>query len=68
MKIVPMKLIFIFICALCCNFGFAAPNPPPPIPPPPPGLPIDGGIFVLLVVALLFGLYKIQSYKKRATN
>lgn len=32
--------------------------PPPPAPPPPPGLPIDGGIVVLFIVALGYGVYK----------
>ena len=35
--------------------------PPPPAPPPPPGLPIDGGIVVLFILALCYGIYK--SYK-----
>ena len=42
---------------------FAAPNPPPPnngkAPPPPPGLPIDENITVLLISAVLFGMYVI---------
>jgi hypothetical protein len=32
--------------------------PPPPMPPPPPGLPVDGGIIALFMVALGFGIYK----------
>ena len=35
-------------------------TPPPPMPPPPPGLPIDGGIIALFVVALIYGVYKIN--------
>lgn len=33
-------------------------TPPPPMPPPPPGLPIDGGIVALFIIALSFGIYK----------
>jgi hypothetical protein len=35
-------------------------TPPPPMPPPPPGLPIDSGVLVLFVVALVYGVYKIN--------
>jgi len=43
----------------------------PPIPPPPlqPGLPIDGGLLILFLVGVLFGVYIIyQSQKKRLKN
>jgi hypothetical protein len=33
--------------------------PPPPPPPPPPGLAIDENIFILLSIAILFGVYII---------
>ncbi|MFP4844520.1 hypothetical protein [Winogradskyella sp. PE311] len=39
-------------------------TPPPPTPPPPPGLPIDGGMMVLFVVALVFGIIKTHSISK----
>ena len=43
-------------------------TPPPPMPPPPPGLPIDGGIVVLLfVTGLAFGIYKLIKNSKRLT-
>ena len=32
----------------------------PPPPPPPPGLPIDGGIMVLLAAGLFYGIKKIR--------
>lgn len=42
---------------------FAAPGaPPPPTPPPPPGLPIDGGIVLLLVVAICYGVYTVRKF------
>lgn len=39
-------------------------TPPPPIPPPPPGLPIDGNIVALIVVALVYGIYKVNKLRK----
>jgi ABC-type antimicrobial peptide transport system permease subunit len=40
-------------------------TPPPPMPPPPPGLPIDGGLLILFVVALLFGCYKAYKISRK---
>ncbi|WP_231743076.1 PID-CTERM protein-sorting domain-containing protein [Winogradskyella endarachnes] len=40
-------------------------TPPPPAPPPPPGLPIDTGIIVLFIVALIYGAYKIYNMPKK---
>lgn len=44
------------------------PPPPPQMQPfsgpPPPGLPIDNGLIILFIVALVFGIYKILKYKK----
>ncbi|MBU2937986.1 hypothetical protein KO494_00395 [Lacinutrix sp. C3R15] len=31
---------------------------PPPAPPPPPGLPVDAGVYVLLVIGLVYGVAK----------
>lgn len=41
--------------------------PPPPPPVPPPGLPIDNGIIVLIVLGLIYGVYKLVS-KGKASN
>ncbi len=38
--------------------SMAQETPPPPMPPPPPGLPIDGYIPVVLILAILYGLKK----------
>jgi len=59
-----MRLFLIFAGLLVCNLCSAAPDPPPPIPPP-VGLPIDSGVMVFFVISLLFGCYKIYTYKKR---
>ena len=40
-------------------------TPPPPMPPPPPGLPIDGGIAVLFVLALSLGIYKAYKISRK---
>lgn len=40
-------------------------TPPPPMPPLPPGLPIDGGIIALFVLALSYGAYKTYKFSKR---
>lgn len=40
----------------------AGSTPPPPTPPPPPGLPIDGSIMLLLVLALGSGYYLSKKY------
>lgn len=35
------------------------PPPPPPLPPPGSGVPIDGGIFLLLAAGLIYGSKKL---------
>ncbi|WP_092466084.1 PID-CTERM protein-sorting domain-containing protein [Winogradskyella thalassocola] len=59
-----------FASVLVFFVGFASmaqgATPPPPAPPPPPGLPIDGGIVVLFLLALCYGIYK--SYKLSHKN
>ena len=34
--------------------------PPPIPPPPPPGLPIDGGIFYLILAGIALGIKKLR--------
>ena len=49
----------------------AAPgDPPPPQPPPPPGFPLDGSVFLLLIISLTYGLFKLRQLKsnKKASN
>lgn len=62
MKIPPNRILnlLVFISASV----FAVPKgPPPPKAPPPPGLPIDGYVFLLLIIAVLYGFYKINNLK-----
>jgi len=39
--------------------------PVPPPPPPQPGLPIDGGLLILLLVGVLFGVYIIYKSQQQ---
>ena len=50
---------------MCSGFAFAKQGPPnPEYIPPPPGLPLDGGLYALIAISLIYGLYKIYSLKK----
>jgi hypothetical protein len=64
MKIVPNKIL-ILLAVLGTSFSaFAGPGNGPPQPGlPPPGLPIDNGIIALMMVAVIFGIYKIYQFK-----
>lgn len=46
-------ILFVFNNAVSVIQG-----PPPPAPPPPPGLPIDGAVIFVLILGLLYGIYK----------
>ncbi len=50
------SLLILMVCLSISVFGQA----PPPPPPPPPGLPIDGGIFFLLLAGLFYGAKKLK--------
>jgi len=56
-----------YIIAFCVSIiitlnGFCQAVPPPIPPPPPPGLPIDGGISLLFLAGIIFG---VKSYIKK---
>jgi len=66
MKTIASKFIFVTLYLLGVTIAFAAPKPPPPNykkPPSPPGLPIDENISVLVIMALLFGIYMIYRHQ-----
>jgi hypothetical protein len=63
MRIVPNKFLS-GLALLFTSFAFAGPTgPPPPQVPPPPGLPVDGGIVLLFLAAISYGIYKVYQYK-----
>jgi hypothetical protein len=71
MRVVPNKIIMLFVALFMLPiYTFSAPPPPPPgTVPPPPGSPIDGGLMILLLISLAFGIYKIYiSNIKKASN
>jgi hypothetical protein len=71
MKIVSDKFFafIIFLFGIASVFAGAKQAPPPPSRTgrgtPPMGTPINDGIYVLLVVAILFGLYVVYSNKTK---
>ena len=72
MKIVPNRIIIIlavFFLQQTTVFADAGP-PPPSTPPPPPGLPLDSGLVILVVISILFGIYKLNKIlnTKKASN
>ena len=68
MKFFKIVFFSVMIFVLGIFNAFAADIvPPSPTarrkPPPPPGLPIDENILILMLVALLFGIYIIYRFK-----
>ena len=62
MKIPPH--IIVIVLTLTGTSVFAGRiGPPPPRTPPPPGLPIDGNLVIMLIIALVYGGYKIYDLK-----
>lgn len=56
-KRILASILFVLISVVCTAQGGGL--PPPPQPPPPVGLPIDGGIFIGVFVALFYGGKKL---------
>jgi len=65
MKIQSKKIVASILFVLISFVCVAQSAPPPPTPPPPPGLPIDGGLSVLLGLGLFFGVKSILKSKKQ---
>jgi len=57
------KIKYLFVLAVIFTVvSISAQVVPPPIPPPPPpGLPIDGGVFFLLLSGIIYGVKKIKA-------
>jgi len=73
MKIIKTIFVAIFLTLINVSAVMAA-TPPAPmapsaVPPPPPGGAIDQNLFLLLIVALFFGVYTIYTYtiKRKAS-
>lgn len=65
-KLKLASILFLLVSFVCAAQETG--NPPPPMPPPPPGLPIDGSVTFMLVVGLIFGIYKVlKIYKPKET-
>jgi hypothetical protein len=59
------KIITILVTFFSIQVALAADpalQPPPPGPPPPPGMPIDGVLLMLFVLALVSGYYLSKKY------
>ena len=67
MNSIQTKNMFASIVSIFIGFVSMAQGstPPPPMPPPPPGLPIDGGIIALFVIALCYGAYKAFRFSRK---
>ncbi|NUY81416.1 hypothetical protein HUK80_10950 [Flavobacterium sp. MAH-1] len=74
MKFVPKttlaiqsKALLSLALTMVSGISLAAPNePPPPSPGPvPPGTPIDNGVILLVICAVVFGFYKIHQIKNK---
>jgi hypothetical protein len=58
MKNTQIKQSILAILVITLSNNIMAQGPPPP--PPPPGLPIDGGIFLLMSLAIGYAIKKIR--------
>ncbi|WP_372744441.1 PID-CTERM protein-sorting domain-containing protein [Lutibacter sp.] len=58
----PLKNIILFLLAsfLCVKTVSAQIVPPPPPPPPPKPLPIDGGLTLLILSGVIYGLFELR--------
>ncbi|MEO9570776.1 MAG: hypothetical protein ABJH82_13930 [Polaribacter sp.] len=53
------RILILFIIFLLPFIGIAQVVPAPAPPPPPPGLPVDGFMVALFLIAIIYGSVKI---------
>ena len=63
-----IKKIIAPVLFVLVTFKSFAQEPPPPGPPPPVGLPIDSGLIILMVVAVIYGVYIVLKLNKAKTS
>ncbi|MEO8517290.1 MAG: hypothetical protein ABI426_11110 [Flavobacterium sp.] len=71
MNIAPNKINLSLLVVLITLSTYAqapAGGPPPPTPPPPPGLPIDGSLGLLIIAAIVYGIYALNKFKLQASK
>jgi hypothetical protein len=54
------NILLLFCMTFVCYTYGQSPGPPPP-PPPPPNLPVDGGLFFLIALAIIYGVKKTRN-------
>jgi hypothetical protein len=60
MRIALNRILFTLVVLFSGVVSYAAPGgPPPPTPPPPPGFPLDGSVFLLALLSVIYGIYKL---------
>jgi hypothetical protein len=52
------KILLLFCMTFVCYTYGQSPGPPPP---PPPNLPVDGGLFFLIALAIIYGVKKTRN-------
>ncbi len=62
-KNILASILFVLI-SLVCEAQIDG-TPPPPMPPPPPGLPIDDYLWILVAIALVYGIYRKMKFSRR---
>ncbi|MEZ4857391.1 MAG: hypothetical protein R2781_01110 [Flavobacteriaceae bacterium] len=66
-QIVPIVTLLLFLLNSFIMLGqstTASSGPPPPAQRTPPELPIDGSLYLLLALGILYGIYALLKMKK----
>lgn len=73
MSIAPNRLVTLILALTLPSYIALGAGVNPPIPqgaPPGPGVPIDDGIYILLIISIILGVYKVYKFNqiKKASN